>query len=86
MNPTSTAITERELLAGAKAGYERFYSYMDATPSCPWSELTEKRRNQWVQIAKAAYREITRVQSRRAARRLLSSMGARRIAPCGKLN
>jgi hypothetical protein len=64
-------------MAGAKAGYERFYSVMGAQPSYPWDELTQERQDFWIQIIKAACKEMQRVQSRRATRRLLYPLAAR---------
>jgi len=83
---TSTTITQRDLLAGAKAGYERFYSFMDSEPSCSWAELTQQRQEHWLQVVKAAFREMQRVQSQRARKRLLYPIATRRIAPRGRLN
>lgn len=39
--------------AGAKAAYEKFYSWLKVEPGTPWERLTQKRQEQWVQVLKA---------------------------------
>lgn len=47
------ARVEFDFMAGAKAAYEKFYSWLKVEPGTPWERLTQKRQEQWVQVLKA---------------------------------
>jgi hypothetical protein len=69
MSQSTAPIGEFDVVAGAKAGYERFYANLNATPNCPWDKLTQARQNDWIRISKACIMAAKRVKSRKEAAR-----------------
>lgn len=55
--------------AGAKAAYERFYSWLKAEPSTPWELLTQKRQEQWEQVLKAGIHAAAHTAARKETNR-----------------
>jgi hypothetical protein len=50
MSSSTIPMNRFDMLAGAKASYETFYSLMGKTPTVPWHKLTQNQQRIWVVI------------------------------------